>query len=84
MKHAACVRRNVVWTGVLQLDIVGDNMKLYMQSYRDISNVLLNLDKIKKSQESKSPNSVTNNTLVIQEPKSTADLIKELGSLKTD
>lgn len=60
---------------------VGDNMKLYMQSYRDISGVLMNLDKIQKAQPL-SP--VTNNTLVIAEPRSTADLIKELSLIKAE
>lgn len=61
---------------------VGDNMKLYMQSYRDISGVLMNLDKIQKAQNPSG--AVTNNTLVITEPRSTADLIKELSLIKTE
>ena len=39
---------------------VGDNMKLYMQSYKDISTVLLNIDKIKKSVEKDSPKTINN------------------------
>ena len=62
---------------------VGDNMKLYMQSYRDISGVLMNLDKIQKAQ-SPGADTVTNNTLVITEPRSTADLIKELSLIKSE
>jgi hypothetical protein len=59
---------------------VGDNMKLYMQSYKDISSVLLNIDKIKKS-ENENPKTI-NNTLNVttSEPISTLDLIKKLKS----
>ena len=58
---------------------VGDNMKLYMQSYKDISTVLLNIDKIKKSVEKDSPKTI-NNTVNVNtiEPISTVDLIKKL------
>jgi hypothetical protein len=60
---------------------VGDNMKLYMQSYKDISNTLLNLDKIKRSAQEKDPQTI-NNTLNINSSEiiSTADLIKQLRS----
>lgn len=60
---------------------VGDNMKLYMQSYKDISTVLLNLDKIKKNEkEDKSKVSVTNNLNITNtETISTMDLIKRLS-----
>lgn len=57
---------------------VADNMKLYMQSYKDISTVILNLDKIKKAAQ---PNTVNNN-LIVSSQKNTADLIKELSNLK--
>ena len=60
---------------------IAENMKLYMQSYKDISTVLLNLDKISKSKTPQS-GTVTNNTVVVAEPISTADLIKQLSSLK--
>lgn len=55
---------------------VGDNMKLYMQSYKDISSTLLNLDKIKKNNQAEVKN-VTNN-LNITEAVNTSDLIKQL------
>jgi hypothetical protein len=57
---------------------VADNMKLYIQSYKEISNVLLNLDKIKKM-ENPTPDTV-NNTLNINttEAINTVDLIKKL------
>ena len=61
---------------------VADNMRLYMQSYRDISTVLLNLDKIIKTQKPTTPGNVTNNTVIMAEPISTSDLIKQLGKLK--
>lgn len=38
---------------------VGDNMKLYMQSYKDISIILLNIDKINKN-EKDSPKTTQN------------------------
>ena len=57
---------------------VADNMKLYMQSYKDISTVILNLDKIKKAAQ---PNTVNNN-LIVSSQKNTADLIKELSNLR--
>lgn len=63
---------------------VADNMKLYMQSYKDISTVILNLDKVKRAALVAQPNSVTNNNLIVTEQKNTADLIKELSLLKTE
>lgn len=57
---------------------VADNSKLYMQSYREISTVLLNLDKIKKE---KAKTEVTNNTININsgaETISAMDIIKRL------
>jgi hypothetical protein len=58
---------------------VADNMKLYIQSYKEISNVLLNLDKIKKAEKANAPQTI-NNTLNINstETISTVDLIKRL------
>lgn len=58
---------------------VADNIKLYIQSYKDISAVLLNLDKIKKAEKADSPQTI-NNTLNISttETISTVDLIKKL------
>ena len=44
---------------------VADNMKLYMQSYKDISTVILNLDKVKRAAIMSQPNSVTNNNLIV-------------------
>jgi len=60
---------------------VTDNMKLYIQSYKDISTVLLNLEKIKSADVQQGPQSVTNN-LTINTPIliSTMDLIKQLGN----
>jgi len=58
---------------------VGDNMKLYMQSYKDISTTLLNIDKIKKNAREEGPKTV-NNTLNVttSEALSTTDLITRL------
>jgi len=63
---------------------IADNMKLYINGYREMSNVLLNLDKIKKAQEN-NPKTV-NNTLNINgtEAVSTVDLIKQLSGNKDD
>lgn len=58
---------------------IANNMKLYMLAYKEISNVLLNLDKIKKAEKVDQPQTV-NNTLNINstETISTVDLIKRL------
>lgn len=58
---------------------VGNNMKLYMQSYKDISTVLLNIDKIDK--DGTPSNQTVNNTLNVfndSEATSTEDLINKL------
>ena len=60
---------------------VADNSKLYMQSYREISTVLLNLDKIKKAKTKTEVTNNTNNTININagaEPISAMDIIKRL------
>jgi hypothetical protein len=41
---------------------IANNMKLYMLAYKEISNVLLNLDKIKKAEKADVPTTI-NNTL---------------------
>jgi hypothetical protein len=58
---------------------IANNMKLYMLAYKEISNVLLNLDKIKKAEKADVPTTI-NNTLHINstETISTVDLIKRL------
>lgn len=58
---------------------VADNMKLYVNSYKEISNVLLNLDKIKKSQSKENPSTVNNTLNINTEAVSTVDLIKKLS-----
>jgi hypothetical protein len=62
---------------------IANNMKLYMIAYKEISVVLLNLDKIKKAEEPKNPQTI-NNTLNINstETISTVDLIKRLTANK--
>lgn len=58
---------------------VADNMKLYMQSYKDISNVLLNLDKIKKGEETNTTKTINNTVNVTTtEVINTTNLIKKL------
>lgn len=57
---------------------VADNMKLFILSYREISNTLLNLEKLKSN--NKTPNTVNNTVVLNTEPMSTADLIKSLRS----
>jgi len=54
---------------------VTDNMKLYVSSYKDISNVLINLDKLSKGKTE--PDSKTGTTVY-----STVDIIKEIGKTK--
>lgn len=58
---------------------INDAQKLYVQAYREMSNTLLNLEKIKEAREPKGPSTV-HNTLNIgkEEDISTADLIKSL------
>lgn len=67
---------------------VGKNMSLYMDSYKQISNVLVNLDKIIKNTNSRTPtNSVVNNTQVnitSAEQISTADLLNKLRTAKLE
>jgi len=56
------------------------NMKLYISSYKEISGVLLNLDKIKK-EEAKNSTTVNNTLNVTTEAISTYDLINKLGKV---
>lgn len=68
---------------------VGKNMSLYMDSYKQISNVLVNLDKIIKNTNSKVPAgaSVINNTQVnitSTEQISTADLLNKIRTAKLE
>ena len=58
---------------------VADNMKLYIGSYKEISTVLLNINKIKQA-EIGGPTSVTNNLNITTEAISTVDLINRLGN----
>jgi len=59
---------------------VADNMKLYVSAYKDISSVLLNIEKIKGAD---SPQTVNQNMFVGTTVKTTAEIIKELGNTKT-
>ena len=68
---------------------VGKNMSLYMDSYKQISNVLVNLDKIIKNTNSKSGSgtSVVNNTQVnitSTEAVSTAELLNRMRNAKSE
>ena len=65
---------------------VGKNMSLYMDSYKQISNVLVNLDKIIKNVNKNSP-SVVNNTQVnisSTEPINTAELLNKMRLSKLE
>jgi glutamine synthetase adenylyltransferase len=62
---------------------VADNMKLYIQSYREISTILLNLDKIKKNNTPKEGNPIDVNP-ENSENISTTDLIKQLKTKGND
>jgi hypothetical protein len=59
---------------------IADNMKLYVQSYKEISNVLINIGKIKTAEMPDGPQTVNNN-LTINSPEilSTVDLIKKFS-----
>lgn len=57
---------------------VGDNMKLYMQSYKDISATLINIDKMS---EQKKPSTVNNNMNISVDAINTAELIQKLKQL---
>ena len=68
---------------------VGKNMSLYMDSYKQISNVLVNLDKIIKNTNSKAGSgaSVVNNTQVnitSTEAVSTAELLNRMRIAKSE
>lgn len=68
---------------------VGKNMSLYMDSYKQISNVLVNLDKIIKNTNSRSGSgaSVVNNTQVnitSTEAVSTAELLNRMRIAKSE
>lgn len=82
-------RRAALITSFAELNsAVGKNMSLYMDSYKQISNVLVNLDKIIKNTNSRTPtNSVVNNTQVnitSTEQISTADLLNKLRTAKLE
>ena len=66
---------------------VGKNMSLYMDSYKRISNVLVNLDKIIKNVNKTKPVNVVNNTQVnisSTEQISTAELLNKMRIAKTE
>lgn len=62
---------------------ITESLKLYVTAYKEISNIIMNLEKVKTSQLS---DKTVNNTLVVQangtETISTKDLLKQLQSLK--
>ena len=62
---------------------ITDNMKLFLQCYKDISNILLNISKLTKQD---SPNTVINNVTIENEKntkiQNTAELIKQLVQLR--
>lgn len=57
---------------------ITDAQKLYVQSYREMSNTLLNLDKIKKNSEAGNPSTTNNLHIHTEEKISTGDLISRL------
>ena len=66
---------------------VGKNMSLYMDSYKQISNVLVNLDKIIKNVNKTKPANIVNNTQVnisSTEQISTAELLNKMRIAKTE
>ena len=66
---------------------VGKNMSLYIDSYKQISNVLVNLDKIIKNVNKTKPANVVNNTQVnisSTEQISTAELLNKMRIAKSE
>lgn len=66
---------------------VGKNMSLYMDSYKQISTVLVNLDKIIKNDNKTKPSNVVNNTQVninSTEQISTAELLNKMRIAKSE
>jgi hypothetical protein len=65
---------------------IADNMKLYVQSYKEISNVLINIGKLREKQLGDGSKTVNNtsNTININSPEivSTVELIKQLTQTK--
>ena len=59
---------------------LSNNMKLYTNSYKDISTVLLNLDKMKQSQPEPSKNITNHVTINTSESISTLDLIARMNA----
>lgn len=65
---------------------IADNTKIYISSYKNIADILLNLDKIKKKEKEvfeaeHGVQNVTNNlTINAPDPISTVDLIKQLSN----
>lgn len=64
---------------------ITENMRLFLQCYRDISHILLNISKLTKQE---APNTIINNVTIESESntkiKNTAELIKQLSKLKTE
>lgn len=64
---------------------ITENMKLYLQCYKDVSNILINISKLVQSQnrESKEDSGKIVNNITIGDPKiqNTAELIKQLAKL---
>lgn len=64
---------------------ITESLKLYITAYKEISNIIINLEKVKTSQLS---DKTVNNTLVVNNSKeeiiSTKDLLKQLQSLKKE
>jgi hypothetical protein len=61
---------------------VGDNLKLYMASYKEVSTIILNLDKVKKSAKHETTYETTNNIMINTDPISTAEIISKLAKNK--
>lgn len=61
---------------------IAENTKIYLSSYKSISDILLNLDKIKKAEKEVKPAGNITNNLTINggDPISTVDLIKQLSN----
>lgn len=62
---------------------ITENMKLYLNCYKDVSTILINISKLAQSQNTQTKNVVNNNITIESQGKiqNTAELIKQLAEL---
>lgn len=62
---------------------INENMKLYIQCYKDMSSVILNMSKVMTQNQPKSVTNINIEAESTTQIKNTAELIKQLGQLKS-